>query len=94
MDHNTRILFTDLDLDSFPDDVLEVLLRVAAKHQTSITKLLGHRRDKVSARARQEAYSEIYKLGGYSTTAIGKIFNRDHSTIVYGIKRHRQKCGL
>lgn len=94
MDNHTRILCTSVDLDLLPDDVREIGFRIADKHQIPITKLLGKRRDKISASARQEAYAEIYALGGYSTTAIGKIFNRDHSTIVYGIKRHRQKCGL
>ena len=94
MDHNTRILFTSVDLGDLPSDIMEIGQRIADKHQISIVKLFGKRRDKVSAKARQEAYSEIYALGGYSTTAIGKIFNRDHSTIVYGIKRYKQKCGL
>lgn len=94
MDNHTRILCTGLDLGDLPSEILEIGKRIAEKHQIPIIKLFGKRRDRMSAAARQEAYSEIYKLGGYSTTAIGKIFHRDHSTVVYGIKTHRKKCGL
>lgn len=94
MGANYWVLRTDLDLRFLPPEILSVVERVAAQHGIEWRKLFGKRRTKRIAAARQQVYSELHATGKFSTTRIGNIFGRDHSTVVYGIKTHRKKCGL
>lgn len=67
--------------------VLEV-----ASDVTGLTRaeLLANRRWKKLVEARDGAILAAYKLCPVSLTTIGKIVNRDHSTLVYAIKRARE----
>jgi chromosomal replication initiation ATPase DnaA len=91
MDHNNGVLPPGLDLRFLPREIVDVVRAIADKHSIEWTKIFGRRRTKTIVIARQEAYSELYKLGKYSSTDLGKFFARHHATILHGIKNHRRK---
>lgn len=73
------------------DIVRNVANEVARKHGLSdLEYLTSKRRTQGMARARQEVMAELRKLG-WSLPRIGRIMNRDHSTISHGINMHRAR---
>ncbi len=84
---STSRLLDDLTMDTArhaidPERILE---QVSRHYRVSAADLLGRRRDKVTALARQVAmYLLIYELE-LSPTEVGRLLgNRDHSTVIHG----------
>jgi chromosomal replication initiation ATPase DnaA len=68
-----------------------VLKLVALKHRLSLDDLLGPRRQKCVVAARHEAVGLVYTHCRYiSLPAIGRIFNRDHTTILHTLRKLRK----
>ena len=55
-------------------------------HGITLDDLRGPSRKQPLAAIRQDCMAEIYHSTSMSTTQIGKILNRDHTTICHGIK--------
>lgn len=70
-----------------------ITAEVAARHGLRPAELTGERRTHKLAHARHEAWAEIHATGKFSTPQIGRAFNRDHSTVVVGIQRHKERVG-
>jgi chromosomal replication initiation ATPase DnaA len=69
-----------------------VIIRdVAQKHDIKIDEMLGKSRLRFVAWARQEAYDRVYRETLLSLPAIGRIFKKDHTTILHGIWAHRKR---
>ena len=76
-----------------------ILADVASARGVPVAQILSHRRTRRIAEARQEAWSRIYALraGGPSHTAvyslpqIGGWFDRDHTTVLHGIRAHKKR---
>ena len=64
-----------------------LMLKVAAKHKTSIAHLKGPQRTKLVADARKEFYRLAWGCGRYSSTQIAAAVNRDHTTVLYAVGR-------
>jgi chromosomal replication initiation ATPase DnaA len=64
---------------------------VAERHRLPIAALYGERRTAAYSLARDEAWAEIHATGKFSTPQIGRHFNRDHSSVVVGIQRHKER---
>jgi len=60
------------------------LEEIARKHRLTLTELRSPRRFKPHAEARRECYLYL-QARDWSTTRIGKLFNRDHTTIVVAL---------
>lgn len=58
---------------------------VAARHGVNWREIMGRSRMAYVARARRHCWLEFYRRG-YSSCQIGRIFDRDHSTVLYGLK--------
>jgi chromosomal replication initiation ATPase DnaA len=72
-------------------EVVQIVLNeIADRHGVQKQLLTSDLRNEHLVRARQEAYSELYSLG-FSSSHIGRILNRDHSTVLHGIKRHTER---
>ena len=67
--------------------VIELLYIVAGEHGVSTEDILGQRRHKRIIAARHEVIRRAYLETGLSTTQIGRLLNRDHTTVLY-------VCGL
>lgn len=66
----------------------EIILSVAIEHNVQIADIVGSSREKPITRARQLAMWEVRKRRpNLSTTQIGKIFNRDHTTVIHALQK-------
>lgn len=60
--------------------------RIASRHGFTADDILGPSRTAKLVRARQDCVT-MFRDRGHSTTEIGRIINRDHSTIVHTLQR-------
>jgi chromosomal replication initiation ATPase DnaA len=67
------------------------LNEVALKHGVSPREILSPFRDKPIVSARYELFWRLRVERKYSFGRIGLLLDRDHSTVVYGVKRHAEK---
>lgn len=75
-----------------PRDVrLEIVKSVADRHHVSESELLGPGRRRALFLARAEAMAEIRRLYGDSLPQIGRLFGRDHSSVMNALKRFREQ---
>jgi chromosomal replication initiation ATPase DnaA len=63
-----------------------ILQEVSKATHISIKELLGDSRLKKTVRARWEIYRRA-KNAGYSLAEIGRRMNKDHTTVMHGLKR-------
>ena len=69
-----------------------IACEVAAKHQVSMTDLFSARRDQMVVRARHEIFWRCRYETTMSLPQIGKRFgDRDHTTVLHGIRKHTQR---
>lgn len=68
-----------------------IIKAVAQKHLVTVKEMLSDRRDKHLAMARQEACYELRARTELSTPQIGRLLNRDHSTVLHGCRRHEAR---
>ena len=71
-----------------PDgEVIRALVVDAARlHGVPVAEIMGHNKAPRVVRARQAVMAEAH-LRGLSTPRIGAVLRRDHSTVLYGIRR-------
>ena len=68
---------------------MAVLREVASRGGYTVQNLLVDRRTKLLSQARQAAYHEVsVRCPHLSMSALGRLFKRDHTTIIHGIKAH------
>ena len=62
---------------------------VAARYGLTTFDLLGERKTRIVAMARQEAMHRVSQERGMSLHAVARVFGgRDHTTILHGIRTH------
>lgn len=61
---------------------------ICEKHKVSLDELKGPRRTPRYIPIRYELYYRLRTELGMSWGQIGKVVNRDHSTVLYGVKKH------
>ena len=59
-------------------------------HGVSIDDILSHKRHDRIVRARNTAFA-LARAGGWSLQEIGEAFNRHHTTVMHGLKKHKEK---
>lgn len=69
-----------------------ILDRVAEKYGLTVAELKGQGRSPRLAHPRHEAMHEMYAVGLWSTTVVGKFLGgRDHTTVLHGIRAHAKR---
>lgn len=63
---------------------------VCQHYDISIERMLCHRRSRKWARPRQIAMYLAHEMTDFSPSQIARAFNRDHSTILFGIDRIKE----
>jgi chromosomal replication initiation ATPase DnaA len=66
-----------------------ILMEVSQKHRQPIKDLLSDCMFWFLVRARWEAFFRLHYELGWSAKRIGRLFGKDHSTVIYGILRHQ-----
>jgi hypothetical protein len=65
--------------------------QVAKKHKIDLSDITSNRRDRRTSAARQEIFWRCRHETSSSIPAIGRLFNRDHTTVLFGISQHQKK---
>ena len=63
-----------------------IMLEYCERYGITFDDLRSPSRKQPLARIRQDCMAEIYHNTQLSTTSIGRILNRDHSTVIHGIR--------
>lgn len=82
-----------MSIPSMPQSVREILDRVALEYGTTTENLVGHSHRKGLSIARYDAYSRIaahivINRQPPSLPQIGSWVNRDHTSVLYGLRQH------
>lgn len=73
----------------------DILKEVAAKHQITVANLVGQSRRYEFSRPRQEAYYRAFvECPHQSYLQIAAFMNRDHTTVLHGVRLHCKRVGL
>lgn len=67
--------------------VARIILETAMHHQVKFAAMRGERRDQHTSRARMEAMWRIRTELRFSLPHIGRIFNRDHTTVIHAVRK-------
>lgn len=74
--------------------VRQCIARIAGETGVAVDQILGRSRKHNIVVARQAAMYEATKRSGRPLTVIGRVFGRDHSTIIHGVNQHATRAGL
>lgn len=72
----------------------DVLAKVAIKHGVTRDEMMSTSRSLVVVRARHEACYLLMKEQKYGYSDLGRIFGKDHTTILHGVRKHCETHGL
>ena len=77
--------------DGTPREKLMALLRLEASQDgIELSVLLGRSKEKEVSHCRQKCFHMMREMG-YSCSAIGRLFGRDHTTVLSGIKQYQRR---
>jgi hypothetical protein len=65
----------------------DIIVEVALLHGLTETDLRGPSKARRIARARWQAMARIHNELGYSLPKVGKMFSRDHTTVLHGVRQ-------
>jgi chromosomal replication initiator protein len=67
----------------------QIIDEIAVTHDTTREDIIGPRRYPHLVEARREAMRRVRDELGYSYPQIGRIFNRDHSSVIWSLRGGR-----
>lgn len=70
--------------------VAQVVSEVCIRHQITGVQIMSVRKDRPVAYARMEAMYRVREALGFSTTHIGNLFGKDHTTVIWAITSVRK----
>ena len=73
------------------DQYLDVIRHVADHHGVPFKAIMARDRTPPVAAARQDAYRALVDAYGLPKAQVGRIFQRDHTTVLHGIRQARQR---
>lgn len=91
---NLKTAITVMPVLSFNSIAQIKLTEVAERYKLTTQEILCKGRTRRIVYPRNEAIYEIAIATKLSFPQIGKIFNKDHTTIIHGIRRHAELNGL
>ncbi len=83
----------DIYVDKVPvkDTVQKIVAEVARTYGSDANDIYSKKQNATVTEMRQMAMFIVRELTGLSTKAIGREFNRDHSTVVYSLERFQKR---
>jgi chromosomal replication initiation ATPase DnaA len=70
---------------------MEIIADVATRRGVTRREIMSGDRTARVSRVRHEAYAAVRAATRMSYPAIGRIFHRDHTTIIHGIRAHERR---
>lgn len=86
-----RLVFDRAPRQEAPIAIRQIIEEVAISHGFSWNDVLSARRTNKLARVRHEAFWRARNETTHSLPAIGRAFNRDHTSVMYGIAKHEER---
>lgn len=71
--------------------LLPVIAHIADKHDVAADIILSPSRRRSAVLARQEAITYVHDVTGIGPASLGRLFHRDHSTVLHSIRKHRER---
>lgn len=71
----------------------KIAVSMARRYGASVDDIFGRRRFPEAVAARSHVWSILYQEHGYTMARIGRIWQRDHTTIMHGINKFRVDNG-
>lgn len=65
----------------------KIAQKMAERYGTTVDEIFGRRRFPEVVEARFHVWSVLNRQHGYSTARIGRIWGRDHTTVMHGLKK-------
>lgn len=72
------------------DKYLNMIQEICLQYNVDFDVVMGASREQNATWARQAAYHALH-LVGLSSSQIGRLLGRDHSTVLHGIKCHKER---
>lgn len=72
------------------EEYLELCANVGAAYSVTLEQLQGASKEGSIVKARAHCYALLMKLG-LSSARIGRLLNKDHSTVLHGAKKHAER---
>ena len=79
------------DLRDYVVPLDKVVAEYCRAHDIPLTEMLSHRRQARLAKARQELMCYLRDTTTASFMEIAKALHRDHTTVLYGVRKHRDR---
>ena len=73
-------------------DLTMLATRIAGEHGCSVEEMVGPRRVPRFVEARQHLWAELHDTGVYSLPVLGRIFDRDWSSVRHGVREHGNRA--
>ncbi len=80
-----------LDIEPVRPTWRQIASEVAEAHSISLDDLLGPSHKRKFSWPRQHAYAEVRRRTNLSWPAIGRRFDRDHTSCLKGAQRHQER---
>lgn len=71
----------------------QAVAHIAEKHDVTVDDVFSTRRTRSVCRARNEAIVFMRSQTGFGASKLGRIFRRDHSSILYALTTHQVRSG-
>lgn len=69
------------------EERMAIIANVAKRHGVTVKQIMGKSRLAEHVEARWAAMRIIHALYGDSSTRIGRLFNRDHTTVLHALRK-------
>lgn len=90
----TRLYKLHVDLNRSSNDRVRGIMQICAgRYGISVMDILSDSRAEMILKARQQAMWLAAKETGLSYPAIGKLFGRDHTTVLHAVRRENTRTG-
>ncbi len=67
--------------------------QIAVLHGLTLSEINDPAAKRRYARTRQHVMHALMATGRYSSTSVGRFLNRDHSTVLHGVRAHERRTG-
>jgi hypothetical protein len=75
-------------------DLYDATLRWAQEHHCTLDEILGKSKWHETVKVRHAYWHWLQDVHQFSNSSIGRLVARDESSILYGLRRHRERSGI
>lgn len=77
--------------ETISDSIDAILKETAIRYGITVFEMMGESRHHISVKARHEALWRIRMETGLSASKIGRMFKKDHTTVIHAVNKHEER---